>query len=155
MKLSMASNVEHYQLVDANVWIAYFNEADPQSTKAKQYIFQLEDSNDRILVTDFVIQETVTILFYKNQPKSAEQFLNYIRERDNIEIVSIDSDLWNTTFKYIQESKFKPKLSFTDWSLLFLAGEFNFNLLTFDKQLANVYKRLMEVNGVDRHSVAA
>lgn len=142
MKLCMASSAEHYQLVDANIWIAYFNQADPQSAKAKQYVHNLEDSNDRVLVTDFVLQETVTILLYKNQSKAVGQFLNYIRDRDNIEIVSIDSDLWNTTFKYIQGYKFKPKLSFTDWSLLFLADEFNFNLLTFDKQLANAHKRL-------------
>lgn len=142
MKLSMESNAETYSIVDANIWIAYFDITDSLSSRAKKHILDFETSRQPVLLTDFIIQEVVTVLLYKNMSKSVQQFMRYIHEQDYIEIVSIDTELWDNTIQFIEGRKFTPKLSLTDWSLLFLANTYNFLLVTFDKQLSNTSKRL-------------
>lgn len=138
----MESNAESYVLVDANIWIAYFDKQDALSKKAKDYIQYLEDNQQQTLVTDFVLQEVTTILLYKNKTQQVQQFINYIQTQPHIDLVRIDAEFWDKTMVYVQSKHYKPKLSFTDWSLLFLSDVFEFNLLTFDKQLANSSKRL-------------
>lgn len=138
----MESSVESYILVDANIWIAYFDQTDSTSEKAKKYIKQLEDKQQRTLVTDFVIQEVVTLLLYKGKTKQVEQFIAYIQTQPHIDVVKIDTEFWEKTMTYIASKRYQPKLSFTDWSLLFLKDHFQFNLLTFDKQLQSTAKHL-------------
>lgn len=138
----MELNGESYIIVDANIWVAYFDKEDALSEKAKRYIKQLECNEQRTLVTDFVLQEVTTVLLYKSKTEQIEQFIHYIQTQPHIDIVSIDSEFWYSTIHFMQNKHYKPKLSFTDWSLLFLSEAFTLQLLTFDRQLMNTHKRL-------------
>lgn len=132
------------QLVDANVWIAYFDKDDSLSEQGRDLLKQTHVESHPLLITDFIIQEVLTIFLYKNKADHIEKFLNYIETQPHIEVIGIDGLLWKRVAQFMRRHKHIPKLSFTDWSLLYLATAFGFGLNTFDKQLNNTYQRLSQ-----------
>ncbi|MFA6475719.1 MAG: PIN domain-containing protein [Patescibacteria group bacterium] len=134
----MGSNVNSV-LVDASVWVAYFDKNDVLYYKAGKLLDRTEDKV-RIL-TDYVVQEVITIFLYKKQPQLIQELLNII-QHDNTEIISVESVFLNSLMTFIKEQNYQPKMSLTDWSLVFLAGELGLPLYTFDKQLQNTHRRL-------------
>lgn len=132
------------QLVDANVWIAYFDKDDSLSEQGRDLLKQTHAESRPLLLTDFIIQEVLTIFLYKNKITYIEKFLNYIETQPHIEIIGIDGLLWKRVTQFMRRHKHIPKLSFTDWSLLYLATAFGFGLDTFDKQLNTTYQRLSQ-----------
>mgnify|MGYP001569037376 FL=1 len=126
-------------LVDASVWIAYFDANDALYQKAQSVIDAKE--NHTLIMTDYVLQEVITVFLYKKQPSLIEELLNTL-QKENVEIVSVENFFLTSILKFIKHFRYKPKMSLTDWSLLSLAIEFGFPLLTFDKQLLNTHLRL-------------
>lgn len=126
-------------LVDASVWIAYFNANDVLYQKAQSVIDEKE--NHTLILTDYVLQEVITVFLYKKQAGLIEELMNTL-QKENVEIVSVENFFLTSILKFIKQLKYKPKMSLTDWSLLSLAAEFGFPLLTFDKQLLNTHLRL-------------
>lgn len=134
----MASNV-HSTLVDACVWIAYLDKSDSLHSKANKVISKKITSGSLVL-TDFIIQEVLTIFLYKNNSAYVEEFLHLLQSDDRLEILSIDTTFLNELVGFIQNQNYQPKISLTDWSILFLGSEFDLEILTFDKQLDRTYK---------------
>lgn len=127
-------------LIDANVWIAYFNDKDSLYIRAKKKIDRINSQNGELILTDFLLQEIVTVFLYQKKVSLIDNFLKYIEEKENVKTLSVDSDFLTHTLSCIKKHKYKPKMSLTDWSLLFLASNFDLKLITFDKQLRNKYK---------------
>lgn len=130
-------------LIDANAWIAYVDADDTLYNKAGDYLELLDEQGYQFIITNFIIQEVLTILLYKKQIKLVENFLTYINTKSTVQILSIDTILLQDIIEFIKKCGYKPKISLTDWSLLFLATQFKIDLLTFDKQLNNTYKKLL------------
>lgn len=126
-------------LVDSSVWIAFFDKDDVHYNKAKA-LFDLV-APATLLLTDYVVQEIITIFLYRDQKILLDELMITL-ERPDIEIISVENYFLKQTIRFADEHEYKPKISLTDWLLLFLAKELGFNLLTFDKQLANATKRL-------------
>lgn len=122
-------------IVDANVWIAYFDRNDSLSDHARSLLKSIFDQEGRIVITDFVIQEVMTVLLYKNKHHAAELFFQFVDDEDLIEIFHCDRTLLHQIIHFAAKKSWKQKLSFTDWSLAFLSHHFNMKLLSFDKQL--------------------
>lgn len=138
----MASNVINI-IVDANIWISYFNQDDTLYHQAKEIVdTYLQDDRKVLMVTDYILQEVITIFLYDSKPGLIDEFMEFINTEAQIEILNINSYFFTTVVDYIKQFSYKPKMSLTDWSLLFLAQELNCTLLTFDKQLYHTYKKL-------------
>jgi len=131
----------NYLLIDANVWLAFFIEDDPYHRTADQALELLIQQDRGGFITDFVLQEIITILLYRKKIQAAELFLKYIQQ-DQIELFNLDAACFHQIMTFIQQHHYQPKLSLADWSLLFLAKECSLELMTFDKQLYNAYKKL-------------
>lgn len=128
-------------VVDANIWIALIDKQDSLHDQAYE-ILQEIDEETQILLTDYVVQEVITVLLYKKRSQLIQGFLKYFRSNPHIISISIDTDFFDSITKYIEKQNYSPKLALTDWSLLFLADYFEIHVLTFDKQLANACKKL-------------
>lgn len=128
-------------LIDSSVWIAYFDRDDSHADRAKKILDEYTADSSILLVTDYVIQEVVTVLLYKNKPMIVERFMEYLDDEPSIEIVSIDAHHVRKTIQFAKTKYWRPKLSLTDWSLLFLARNLNLHLATFDNQLYNAYRK--------------
>lgn len=125
-------------IVDANIWVAYFDRNDTLSDHALSLLKDIFNQNTRIVVTDFVIQEVMTVLLYKNKHHAAELFFQFVDDEVSIEIFHCDRTLLHQTILFAAKKIWKPKCSFTDWSLAFLSHHFNMKLLSFDKQLLRI-----------------
>ena len=118
-------------ILDSNIWIAYLNLNDINHSKAEKIFEKI--NNQTITITEYIIIEVSTILLYKNSKKSANLFLKYIFDNQNIEILNSNFDLFLKFKKFFIKSKNK-KLSFVDSSLLCLSSK-NFQIKTFDQAL--------------------
>jgi len=127
-------------LIDANIWIAYFDLDDSLNKKAEKIINSHLKSNNFLLLSDYIIQEVITVFLYRNRIEQMEKFINFIYGNNDISILGIEKDFAQNILNLARKRKFKPKLSLTDWSLLFLSQTFYLKLLTFDKQLLNANK---------------
>lgn len=129
-------------LIDANVWIAFFNEEDSQYHKAQKDMQRLIESASEILLTDFILQEVATIFLHQQATDSFDRFFSFINTDPRVDIIGIDTLLVQETQQLITTQQFSPKISFTDWSLILIGLRFNVHFLTYDKQLHNALQRL-------------
>ncbi len=118
------------KIIDSNVWISFFNLNDINNKKAESVLNDLK--NDRICVTEYIILEVSTILLQKVSKDTADWFINFIEESNNIHIVYSSQETFKKYMDFFRNNSFL-KLSFVDQSLLFLSK--NFEIITFDKAL--------------------
>lgn len=121
-------------ILDSCVFIALYNENDEFHNEAIS-IFEFYKDNI-ILVSNYVIQEVTTVLTYKFWKQKADLFIDDIMNSNNILILQSDTFEEMKFFKTINS-----KMSFTDISLLYLSIKQDSLLITFDKQLLNLYKK--------------
>ncbi|MDD3645935.1 MAG: type II toxin-antitoxin system VapC family toxin [Candidatus Gracilibacteria bacterium] len=121
-------------IFDSCIFIAFYNSDDLFHKEAKE-ILELY-KNNIIIVSSYVIQEVATVLTYRFGKDKADLFIDDILNSDNTIISSSDIIEESRYFKSI-----KSKISYTDISLLYLAERNKCVLITFDKQLLNLYKK--------------
>ncbi len=136
----MASHARRV-LIDSSVWIAYFDKDDAHTERAQKILDACNTGSFILLITDYVIQEVATVLLYKNKPKLLERFMEYLDDEPLIEIVGIDTILVKKTMRFAKIKNWRPKLSLTDWSLLFLCNNLGLPLVTFDGQLDHACRK--------------
>lgn len=121
-------------LLDSSVWVALFLDFDTQHKKAER-IF--EGVRGTIYAPYCVVNETVTVLAYKHSKEQADNFIAFIE--NNRDILPFDDGLRDELLFY---KSIKARISFTDAALLFLSKKLEAKLVTFDKQLENLSKKL-------------
>lgn len=120
-------------IIDSSVWVALFLDFDTQHQKAARAVRTISGA---IYVPYCVISEVATILTHKHSKQSADNFIAYARNNQDITIINNDAldemDFYTT---------FPHKLSFIDASLIFLSQKLGATLITFDKQLHRVARK--------------
>ena len=119
-------------LVDSSVWVALFLDFDTQHQKAVRTI---QGVSGPIMMPYCVIAEVTAILAYKHSKPLADNFIAYIRDNRDIEV--IHNDARDEMGFYIS---IPHKISFVDAALIFLSRKLNARLITFDKQLERIAK---------------
>lgn len=117
--------------VDSGAWIALSNRRDPYHEEAVAIYTTLKQQRERLLTTDYVIDETVTRLRYDWNHSGAVKFLNFIErakkateEAVALTVVEIDSDLFQkaeTLFRRYNTAR----LSFTDCTSFVICQQHN------------------------------
>lgn len=121
-------------LVDSSVWVALFLDFDTQHRKAEQTIEKLSGI---IYVPHCVIAEVTTILAYKHSKRLADNFIAYAT--DNRDLKIIDNDTIDEMSFYLT---IPDKISFVDATLISLSNKLGATLITFDKQLERIAKKI-------------
>jgi predicted nucleic acid-binding protein len=120
-------------LVDSSVWVALFLEKDNQHIKA---VARMKRQKGTVCVPYCVVNETVTVLAYKHSKEQADQFLSFLENAQDIEIVEDDFQEEATFFRTLN-----ARISFTDAVLVLLTQKLSAELVTFDKQLERLANR--------------
>ena len=120
-------------LFDSSVWVALFLDFDTQHTKSKQFFSKLKG---KIYLPYCVLNEVATVLAYKHSKKQADQFLSFVEENHDIDLIE-DSSAEEISFY----KSLNARISFSDAALLLFIGRLKTNLFTFDKQLNRLAKR--------------
>ncbi|MFA5986030.1 MAG: type II toxin-antitoxin system VapC family toxin [Parcubacteria group bacterium] len=124
------------RILDSNIWIAYLSKADNQHKKAKE-IF--ENVDEKIVLPEYLLAEICSVLSLRVNKKTADKFLRFALDNNEIEIILSDNVFFVGTVSVFQEMK-TNKLSFVDCSLLYLTKFYH--VQTFDKAL------LREINKI-------
>lgn len=120
-------------LIDSSVWIALYVEKDSQHAKAERFFNGL---NGRIYVPYIIVSEVATVVTQKHSKAQTEQFFQFLDV--NSEVIFIDADSL-IDIEYFR--KLPAEISFADSILLRLAGTLKAELVTYDKQLAALYRK--------------
>lgn len=122
------------KLVDSNVWIGAFDKDDSLHARAKQMLLSIKE---RIIIPDFVVAETATVLKFKKDFEAAQYFLRTIHDNAQVEVVYTyqQFDAFMTAFL----TGGNNKLSFYDSALTVLSDVYD--IVTFDKALQKELKK--------------
>lgn len=131
-------------LVDSNIWIALYKRDDSTHQRAKKQLATLESQGVKLFVTNFIIQETWTVLRYFTDHQRAMRFYLDTQEAEHIQQLDFDSQWMEELFGFIEEYKLHQKMSLVDYSNMYFALVFGLELISFDKQMTNLYNRIQK-----------
>ena len=116
---------------DTNVWVAYLDQDDALHHEATKVFANFNDQ-DHVLVTEYVLLETTTVLANNAGKEHADMFLEIISHNKDIDVLpSTPLDLKRFINEYQHLSV--RSLSFVDVSLIVLSKDMQ--VITFDKKL--------------------
>lgn len=122
-------------IIDSSVWEAIFLDFDINHNQSIQ-IFE-EIINSKIILPYCVINEVSSVLTYKWNKEIANSFLKFIKNNEDIFIEN--NNIFDEIDFFIWIDK---KESFTDLSVIKIAFDYWLELITFDKQMINIFKSL-------------
>jgi len=123
-------------ILDSNVWVSYLNKDDSQHKKAKK-VFQ--ETDDSIVVPEYVIIEVCTILLKKTDKETANNFIELVFNNQNTEVLFFSEFIFGEFVDNFKDTQNK-KLSFIDTALLYLSK--SYQVITFDKELQKTINKL-------------
>lgn len=100
-------------LVDTSAWVALKYKRDSLHSKAHALNRRLLDSKYRYITTNFILDETYTLLASRTGHSVAIEFGEEIRESKVVEIVSISQKMEDEAWELFKKYSDK-KFSFTD-----------------------------------------
>ncbi len=122
---------------DTSYWIALFDRKDQNHKRSVKLSEHLKTS--RIIVSDFIIFETITFLNTSVKNHSlALLFLDFIYEQENIEVLEIGTALKEKSLQIFKDYDDKY-FSFTDCSSFALMVSLNIkNAVSFDEHFSQI-----------------
>jgi len=123
-------------LLDSNIWIAFLYKKDPNHKRAEE-IF--EGIKERVVLTEYLFLEIVSVISKKVGKKVADDFIKNVIDNRDIEIFPSSQEFLGEIIKFYLSKKIE-KLSFVDYSLLYLAQKMK--VITFDETLKRELKKL-------------
>ena len=127
---------------DTNFFVALYNLKDSQHKKAVLKRKQIQQAKPKIFISNFVFLEVVTILSQRAGKILSLKVGKSIIQDQRIEIIQIDKELNDLTWKIFQTIK-RKNLSFVDASIIACMQVEGINkLLTFDEEdFSNLRKK--------------
>lgn len=133
---------ETLRLIDTNILLAVMDPLDALHEKASRSFNQMKQEERNLILVTPVIEETVTYLLYKQRGALAKEFIDHTHQDPTIIVRNIEDRTLRQAFNLAESHQYQPKISLTDWVLIFLALTWKIQLVTFDKQLHNLWKKL-------------
>lgn len=121
-------------LFDTSVWVAVFLENDVHHDEALRIWQELKG---QVVVPYIVVAETTSVLVYKHSKEQADKFLKFISESSRI---VLGQNHLHTEMAFFV--RFKRRLSFADYAVLYLASAEKYPLVTFDVQMKSMLRRI-------------
>jgi len=123
-------------ILDANVWIAFFDNDDSHHERAQQTLYS---SSGRLVLPEYVLLEVISVLQRKRGKNFADVCLTELIFNQDLVLLMNDANFIQDFYQFFLNNNYE-QLSFVDQFLLFLSQEYS--IVTFDKALAKKIKRL-------------
>ncbi len=123
-------------IVDTSFLVSFFVKEDINHEKAVNIIKELDED---LVIPITVLGETFTVLNYKKGIDFALKTIELLTNSRNISIYYFDEDEFDEIFDIVR--KLSLKLSFEDYSIVYLARLRNESLLCFDKEIYKAIKK--------------
>ncbi len=99
--------------VDTSGWTALFNPRDQYYPQVRGTMQEIIGQSNRLITTDYVLDETITNLVTAVNHAAAEKFAVWVLEQKHIQVIRIDEDLWDEALALFRKYDDKD-FSFTD-----------------------------------------
>lgn len=127
--------------VDANYFIALFNETDSLHQKAKEIGAMLDRNKQSLIISNFIFLEIVTVVSLRRGKETARVAGSSLLEAPHIEMIHVGPALHQRSWKLFEKVEQK-NISFVDCSSALLMEDENiYTLLTFDTTDFNVLQK--------------
>lgn len=118
--------------VDSNYFVALFNPHDALHKKSLDLARALDARESRLIISNLVFLEVVTVLSQRRGKKAALKVGEYLLSSPRVEVVHVDEELNQSTWNIFKEVTEKD-VSFVDCSIIaILKAENIADILTFD-----------------------
>lgn len=124
-------------ILDSNIWIGLLNVDDSCHKKAKVLFKKITET---IILPEYVILEVASIISHKVGKRKSDNFIKGVINNRDVEVFPSSREFFGEVINFYLFKK-SEKLSFVDYSLLYLAQKIK--VLTFDKNLRKEIKKLL------------
>jgi predicted nucleic acid-binding protein len=99
--------------VDTSAWAAYYDPSDRWHAAARDAIRRSVHARVTFVTTDYVLDETLTLLLMHAGRPAALQFGEAVQESPNVDLVYVDPDTWDRAWGMFR--RYEDKVwAFTD-----------------------------------------
>ncbi len=125
--------------VDTWGWLVLADGKDPRHAAVVRLYEEGSQGAGRILTSNFVLDETFTLLFARRPFDEAWSFANAILQSPFIKAESVSEQRFRTALKLRQKFSDKPAISFTDLTSMVIMQELKVGeVMTGDKHFLHV-----------------
>lgn len=118
--------------VDTSAWVALFDASDKYHSHAVDGLNPLLGTSVMFLTSDYVFDETVTLLLQRGGQAQAVRFGNWVLSAKNIELTYVGHDVWQSAWEMFQSYEDK-QWAFTDCTSFVLMRQHHLHhAFTFD-----------------------
>ena len=121
---------------------AYIDSKETKHKSVKKYIEKIWNSKEPLITTDYIIDETITLLSYKLDYHKLKMFIEKLKssiENDFIKIIWITKDVFHEAIKFKLKYKDKLEISFTDMTSMIVMKNNNIlDIITEDDHFKKI-----------------
>lgn len=99
--------------VDTSAWAGYYDAGDRWHTAAREAVTSLLDQGVTFVTTDYVLDETITLLLHHAGRERVLVFVDAIQRSRNVQLVRVDAGVWELAWQLFKQYDDKV-WSFTD-----------------------------------------
>ncbi len=110
---------------------AYIDANESKHKVVKNYINKIWNSNQSIITTDYIIDETITLLSYKLDYDKLKKFIQKLEasiKNDYIKVIWITENDFSEALELKLKYKDKLEISFTDMTSIIVMNKNNINI---------------------------
>jgi predicted nucleic acid-binding protein len=99
--------------VDTSAWAATYDKTDQWHAAAREAMASLVDQRVTFTTTDYVVDETITLLLYRTGRQHALAFGDAVQRSKQVRLVRVDADVWEQAWQPFRSYEDKT-WAFTD-----------------------------------------
>ena len=128
--------------IDTWAWLCLRDKREVHHDKSKKIFQEYLKNKIRLFTTDYILDETFTLLFKRLSPDKANESIVMILEaikRERLQLVRIDENRFQNTITLRTRLIDKPNISFTDLSSMVVMKEYEIDdIFTADNHFIKV-----------------
>lgn len=135
--------------IDTWGWISLYNKRESRHSEVKQWYREYRKQSGVVYTTDYILDETITLLFRKVHFQQARKFLERIDtavQQNRILLERITPGRFEKAKRMRIQYQDKPRISFTDFTSMVVMEELDIRrVLTSDVHFSQVGKSFQPV----------
>lgn len=129
-------------IIDTWGWLSIWDKKEKRNEEVSKYYENALTENAAIYTTDYILDETITLLFRRLPYEKADEFISIIQEAKEKRVLYIEKihdERFEASISLRKKYKDKPAISFTDLSTMVVMKEIGIKqIITSDKHFLKV-----------------
>jgi len=89
--------------VDTSAWVAYYDVSDRWHAAAREAMTSLLNQRVTFVTTDYVLDETITLLLYHAGHEQALTFGDMVQRSRHVKLIWIDANTWERAWRLFKQ----------------------------------------------------